>query len=88
MGDVDVLMAAEHERDDQRVVDAPVPRLGIPHQTQPSEIDLGELARRRLRPAHGESPPVGEATVLDREAVKGAVGDVDAPAGEQLLDLG
>jgi hypothetical protein len=30
----------------------------IPRQAQPSEVDLGELAGRRLRPTHGQPPPV------------------------------
>ena len=85
---VDVLVPAVDERDEKCVMDAPALGLGIPHETQPSEVDLGELAGCRLGPAHGQPPPVGEATVLDREAVKRALGNVDALAGEQLLDLG
>jgi hypothetical protein len=45
---VDVLVAAVDEGDDQRVEHAPASGLGVGHEAEPPEVDLGELARRHV----------------------------------------
>ena len=86
--DVDVLVAAVNESDDQRVVNAPAPGFRIPHQAQPPEVDLGEFARCRLGTTYRQATPIGEAAVLDGETVKRAVGNIHALPSEELPDLG
>ena len=88
MGHVDVLMAAVNEGDDERVQHPPLPGRGIQHETEPTEVDLGDLAGCHVRDTHGDPSRVGEAAVLRGEAMQRAVGDVHALAAEELVDLG
>lgn len=76
--DVDVLMTAVDERDDQRMDDAAPPRrLRIRHQAEPPEVDLGELARLDIGDPHRDAPPLMETAVLDRKTVKRAIRDAN-----------
>ena len=85
---LEALVAAVGEGHEQRVQHALALGLAVPDATEPSEVDLGALAWGALRHAHGEATPLLEATVLGREAMQGAVGDLDPLAGQQDLDLG
>jgi hypothetical protein len=88
MGGVDVLVAAGDEHDDERPEQTLAPALGIRHIAKSPEIDLGDLARLALGHADGDPPPLSKATVLDREAVQRAVGDVYAAPGQKLVHFG
>ena len=63
MGDVNVLMAAVDQRDDQGVEGAALARLGIVDQAQASEVDLGKLAGGNVGDADRDAPLVAEAAV-------------------------
>ena len=85
--DVDVLVAAVGQRDDQGVGRTVALGLGIPHRTQAAEVDFGQLARGRLGDPYGQPLPA-EGAALDSEPVQGAVGDNHALPGQQPLHLG
>lgn len=85
---VHVLMTAVHQRHDQRPHRAPAAGLRIEHESQATEVDLGELAGLAVGDAHRDPPLVGEPAVLDGEPVQRAVRHVDVAAPQQLLDLG
>jgi hypothetical protein len=87
MCDVDVHVAAVDERDDESVQHTPAPGVRIPHQAEPTEVDLSELARLARGSAYREPAPIREAAVFDREAVQRAVGNLHALASEQLMHL-
>ena len=82
VGDVDVLVAAVGEGHEQRVQHALALGLAVPDATELSEVDLGAFTRGTLRHAHGEATPLLEATVLGRETMQGAVGDLDPLASQ------
>jgi hypothetical protein len=87
MSHVDVLVTAVDQGDDQGPKHSATPEQIVLDQTQPAEVDLGQLARRDVGDTHRRGL-LAEAAALDREAVQRAVGDVDPAALEQLVDLG
>ncbi|NJM55718.1 MAG: hypothetical protein HC841_07270, partial [Verrucomicrobiae bacterium] len=84
---MDVLVAAVHQRHDQRVQHASLPGLDL-DEPEPTEVDLGHLARRHLVEAHGLAQATDEPAVLDREAPQRRVADLDPLALEEAMDLG
>jgi len=85
--DVHVLVAAVDERDDQRVQRVSLPALGIGHQAQATEVDLGELAGGDRSDAHGDAPLVVKPALRDGEPVQRAVRDPDPLARQHLVHL-
>lgn len=85
---VDELVPAVHQGHDPGVQVATAIDLGIPDQAELAEVHLGHLTRTDLGKPHRDPAAIVEAAVRDREAVKRAVGDLDALASEELVDLG
>ncbi len=86
--DVDVLVPAARQRNYECPGDTPPTAGGVRHSSQPAEVDLGELARRRFGHAHRYSAALGKAAVLDGKPVERAIGDANALPGKKLMHLG
>jgi len=84
---VDVLVPTVDERDEQRVDDVARARDGVGHKAEPSEVDLGQLARRDLCDAHRHPPPILKAELRGDEAVQRTVRHRHALAAEQRVHL-
>jgi hypothetical protein len=85
--DVDVLMSARRQDDEERPGEAATIRQRIVHEPETAEVDLGEVARRDVGHAHGDAPARAEAAVLHDEAMERAIGDGDTGARQQRHDL-
>ncbi len=82
MADVDVLMTAVDQRDDQGVERAALARLGIVDLAQASEVHLGKLTGGDFSNADRDAPLIAEAAMLHGEAMERAVRDPHALASE------
>lgn len=84
---VNVHVTAVDEHDDQGPQQVPPAGLRIEEVAETPEVDLGQFARPTRGAAHGHAPPA-ELTVRDGEAVQRAVGNDDALARQETLNLG
>lgn len=85
-GDVNVHVAAVNEDHDQSPEQLPTLGLGIKDVAETTEVDLADLPRAAVR-ATDSDLSLAELAVLDREAVKRAVGDPHPMSFEEGVDL-
>lgn len=85
--DVDVLVAAVDQRDDESVVNSGLPASGVVDQTESTEVDFGDFTRSHLGAANRHAMRPAEVAVLHGEPVERAVGHSDTLPSEQLVDL-
>jgi len=88
LADVDVLVAAVAQRDDQGVVDAIPAGLAVVDPAEPAEVDFGDLTGSTVGHPHGDVRARPVAAVAPRIAMKRGVRDIDPVATQELLDLG
>lgn len=86
-GDVDIHMATEDQDHHQSPQQPSAMGPWIDNVAEAAEVDLSELSGLAWGAADRD-PALAELAVLDREAVKRAVGNRDPPAFEKTMDLG
>lgn len=87
-GDLDVLVAAVDQNNQEGPGQPAVAGLGVRNQTQPAEVQFGQLPRFALRHPNHRPLAFAEAAMVDSEPVQRAVGDLHPPPFEELPDLG
>jgi hypothetical protein len=80
-------VAAVSERDDERVKNSAPLGLGIPNESESSEVDLGELTRLAWSHTDREPAPIGKAAVLHCKPMKRAVRDLHSLTFEKTVNL-